>query len=199
MNSIFVNIFVCFFLIMLHYFGKFFSHFYMTIIMIFRHILLWFKFLFFVLYKQRQFIDNLYSNSHHYVLILFALVIETIFQMHDSANFCLCNHQQNYSLRTLWIVFSVSLFNLFLAVFSKKYLRSLIEFFFFSFILVYEEINFWYSFWIFPNLSWFNAIAYWKHLSLLFFVHYSFFTFYPMRRIWCMCDPPQFKLILWHL
>ena len=110
--------------------------------MIFRHILLWFKFLFFVLYKQRQFIDNLYSNSHHYVLILFALVIETIFQMHDSANFCLCNHQQNYSIRTLWIVFSVSLFNLFLAVFSKKYLRSLIEIFFFSFILVYEEINF---------------------------------------------------------
>ena len=105
MNNIFVNIFVCFFLIMLHFFGKFFSHFYMTIIMICRHILLWFKFLFFVLYKQRQFIDNLYSNSHHYALILFALVIETIFQMHDSANFCLCNHQQNYSIRTLWIVF----------------------------------------------------------------------------------------------
>ena len=126
---------------MLHYFGKFFRHFCMTIIMIFKQILLWFKFLFFVLYKQRQFIDNLYSNSHHYALILFALVIETIFQMHDSANFCLCNHQQNYSIPTLWIVFSVSPFNLFLAVFSKKkYLPSLIEFFSF------------YSYWFMKRL-----------------------------------------------
>ena len=182
-------------------------NFYVTIVMIFTHLFMWFKFTFSC--------DLRFKFCFEWMETIDAVVVVIAFDVisHDNLDKLFTERQCHFlpspiikriTIFVLWIVFSdVSFLYSFYMILYKQSSKSdcfvdlkklfLVlclcrKIYFIPFIWLYEGSNLWFSLCIFLNFFlWFSVtvIAYLKHLpSLVFGFIVWLIVFYPFRRIW---------------